>query len=167
VDGTLRHRDREGHETDIHAGEMQLIRAGRRGIRHKATNPHDAPERHYPFWLTPDASSLESAYHERAPYPEQRRAQLKRYASPDGRGHSMPLRTDALVYAGLFSAGDPVRHELGAARGAWLQVVAGAVQWEGTRLSAGDGVGITGTSRLSLAVEVESNLLLMTLPSPS
>lgn len=167
VDGTLRHRDSADNATDITPGEMQLIRAGQRGIRHKETNPHDAAERHYQFWLTPDASSHTSSYHELAPYPEQRRAQLKLYASPDGRENSMPLRTDAYVYAGLFSAGNTVRHTLATNRGAWLQVVDGTVRMGEHRLRAGDGVGVTSRPRLDLAFEQESNVLLVDVPHPA
>jgi redox-sensitive bicupin YhaK (pirin superfamily) len=168
VDGTLRHRDSADNATDITPGEMQLIRAGQRGIRHKETNPHDAPERHYQFWLTPDAPTSASSYHELDPYPEQRRAQLKLYASPDGRGASMPLRTDAFVYAGLFTAGDTVRHSLSDDRGAWLQVVDGHVRLGDTELQAGDGVGVTADrSHLDLAFTADSNVLLIDLSRPS
>ena len=168
VNGTLRHRDSEGHKTDITPGEMQLIRAGQRGIRHKETNPQDAPERHYQFWLTPDAPTSASSYHELDPYPEQRRAQLKLYASPNGRGRSMPLRTDAFVYAGLFTAGNTVRHPLSNDRGAWLQVVDGHVRLGDTELRAGDGVGVTADrSHLDLAFPADSNVLLIDLFRPS
>ena len=168
VDGTLRHRDSRDHEMDITPGEMQLIRAGRRGTHHKETNPHDTPERHYQFWLMPDEPPLESSYDELAPFPEQRRAQLKLYASPDGRGPSMPLRTDAFVYAGLFSAGNTVRHTLGTDRGAWLQVVDGQVRLGDTELRAGDGVGVTADrSHLDLAFPTDSNVLLIDLSQPS
>jgi redox-sensitive bicupin YhaK (pirin superfamily) len=168
VDGTLRHRDSVDNETDITPGEMQLIRAGQRGILHKETNPQDTPERHYQFWLTPDEPSHESSYHELDPYPEQRRAQLKLYASPDGRRHSMPLRSDAFIYAGLFTTGDTVRHSLSDDRGAWLQVVDGQVRLGDTELQAGDGVGVTADrSHLDLGFTADSNVLLIDLSQPT
>jgi hypothetical protein len=166
VDGTLRHRDSGGHEADLTAGEMQLISAGRRGIRHAETNPAARPERHYQLWLTPAASPPDSAYHRRDPFPEQRRAQLLLYASPDGRNGSLPLRTDAFVYAGLFAPGDAVRHPLGAGRQAWLQVVDGAVRVGDVVLRAGDGLGVSGAPAVPVEVTAQSDLLLVDLPRP-
>jgi len=78
----------------------------------------------------------------------------------------MPLRTDAFVYAGLFTTGDTVRHRLSEERGAWLQVVDGTVRMGDHQLRAGDGVGVTGRPSLDLAFEAESNVLLVDVPDP-
>ena len=66
-------------------------------------------------------------------------------ASPDGRDGSLTIGQDARVYLADVEQGQEVGHEkVGAGRGVWLQVLRGAVEVDGTRLSAGDGVAIDG-----------------------
>jgi len=78
-----------------------------------------------------------------------RRGKLCLYVSPDGRGETMPINTDACVYAGLFSPGDRITHKVEDGRGAWLQVVDGELEVAGETLRQGDGVGITGAGALT------------------
>jgi redox-sensitive bicupin YhaK (pirin superfamily) len=75
----------------------------------------------------------------------------------------MPVNTDAYIYAGLFDAGDRVKHALGAHRGAWVQVVEGEVEVAGVSLKSGDGAGITDTDELSFAFGAETEALLFDL----
>ncbi|MCB0296164.1 MAG: hypothetical protein KDG51_13205, partial [Calditrichaeota bacterium] len=86
------------------------------------------------------------------------------YVSPDGREGSMPINTDAFIYAGLFSKGDKVQYSLETGRGAWLQMVRGKMRvGEDLLLDQGDGVGITHAERLDLTVEADSEVLLFDL----
>jgi len=116
--GVLRHRDSNGHEADIERGEMQLISAGRRGMVHQEINPRATPEAHYQMWFIPDRPDTEFAYHEVKPPAGERQGRFHPYVSPDGRGDTMPVHTDAFVYAGLFAPGDHISHALSADRGA-------------------------------------------------
>lgn len=83
-----------------------------------------------------------------------------RSASPDGRDDSMPLNTDADIYAGLFTPGDTATHLLQAGRGAWVQVVRGLLTVAGVTLHQGDGVGITDLDLLNFTFEADSEVLL-------
>jgi redox-sensitive bicupin YhaK (pirin superfamily) len=141
--GVLRHRDSNGHEADIERGEMQLISAGRRGMVHQEINPRATPEAHYQMWFIPDRPDTEFAYHEVKPPAGERQGRFHPYVSPDGRGDTMPVHTDAFVYAGLFAPGDHISHALSADRGAWVQVVDGTVSVGSVTLQAGDGAGFT------------------------
>ncbi|MFB6278945.1 MAG: pirin family protein, partial [Salinibacter sp.] len=147
-EGTLRHRDSNGHEADIERGEMQLISAGRRGMVHQETNPRTEPEAHYQMWFIPDRDDTSFAYHERKPSVEARRGQFHTYVSPDGRGDTMPVHTDAFVDAGLFAPDDRPSHALPPGRGAWVQAVDGIVSVGGVTLRTGDGAGVTNPTAL-------------------
>ncbi|MFB6231081.1 MAG: pirin family protein [Salinibacter sp.] len=161
TEGTLRHRDGNGHEADIGPGEMQLISAGRRGMVHQETNPRTEPEAHYQMWFIPDRDDTSFAYHERKPSVEARRGQFHTYVSPDGRGDTMPVHTDAFVYAGLFAPDDRPSHALPPGRGAWVQVVDGTVSVGGVTLRTGDGAGFTDPTELYFAFVDESEVLLI------
>jgi redox-sensitive bicupin YhaK (pirin superfamily) len=159
--GVLRHRDSSGHEADIGPGEMQLISAGRRGMVHQETNPRAAPEAHYQMWFVPDRPDTEFAYHEAKPPAGERQGRFYPYVSPDGRGDTMPVHTDAFVSAGLFAPGDRPSHALPPGRGAWVQVVDGTVSVGGMTLRTGDGAGFTDPTELHFSFEEDSEVLLI------
>ena len=161
--GTLTHGDSFGHQSGITAGEMQLISAGSRGMIHSEENVHDEVEHNYQMWLIPSRPGTDFAYHQLKYTPEERRGRFRLYVSPDGRDGSMPINTDARIYAGLFEAGDAVEHVVEDGRGVWLQMVDGQVEVAGVTLEQGDGVGITEASALDLAFQDESEVLLFDL----
>ena len=162
--GTLTHSDSFGHEAGITAGEMQLISAGSRGMIHAEENVHDEVEHNYQMWLIPDRPGTDFAYHQLKYTPEERRGRFRLYVSPDGREGSMPINTDALIYAGLFADGDQVEYALETGRGAWIQVVEGRVQVAGDVLETGDGMGITHhDGDLHFQFEDDSEVLLFDL----
>lgn len=163
VSGTLTHSDSFGHRAEITAGEMQLISAGSRGMIHAEENHHDQVEHNYQMWLIPNRRGSEFSYHQLKFTPAQRQGQLRLYVSPDGREGSMPINTDALIYAGRLDQGDSWRQPLSSGRGAWVQVVEGTVTVAGVTLGTGDGVGITDTEQLDIAAQAASEVLLFDL----
>lgn len=169
--GTLTHEDSFGHKAGITAGEMQRISAGSKGMVHSEENRHDEVEHNYQMWLVPDRRGTDFAYKQKKFTPEERQGQFRLYVSPDGRGDSMAINTDAFIYAGLFAAGDQVAYALGGGqsknqgerRGAWLQVVDGKLSLSGETLAQGDGVGITDAGELGLTFHADSEVLLFNL----
>lgn len=159
--GVLTHSDSFGHEAGVKAGEMQLISAGSRGMVHAEENVHDEVEHNYQMWLIPEDSDTEFAYHQLGYSPEERQGRFRLYVSPDGRNGSMPVNTDAFIYAGLFSSGDTVSYEVEPGRGVWVQMVHGRAQVEDVTLEQGDGVGITEVDgELEFEFEEDSEVLL-------
>ena len=161
TDGVLRHRDSSGQEADIERREMQLISAGSEGMIHSETNPLEQPEAHYQIWFIPSRSDTDFAYHEIEPELTDKPGEFRLCVSPDGRGGTMPINTDADVYVGRFSRGDRRSHELDSGRGAWVQVVEGTVSVGDVTLKKGDGAGFTGRDKLSFSFETEAEVLLI------
>ncbi|MGB6943772.1 MAG: pirin family protein [Bryobacteraceae bacterium] len=163
--GTLTHRDNMGHQAAITAGEMQHISAGSRGIVHSEENVDDVIEHNYQMWLIPDRPGTAAAYHQLKFAPEERQGRFRLYVSRDGEDGSMPINTDARIYAGLFSPGDCVLHSLESGWGAWIQMVRGDLRvaapgLDQIDLHPGDGVGITNANDLDIQFDTESEVLL-------
>jgi redox-sensitive bicupin YhaK (pirin superfamily) len=158
--GTLTHRDNMGHQAAITAGEMQHISAGSRGIVHSEENVDNVVEHNYQMWLIPDRAGTTAAYHQLKYTPEERQGRFRLYVSRNGEEGSMPINTDARIWAGLFSAGDVVRHSIEAGWGAWIQMVHGELSVAGLDLRQGDGVGITDARELEIQFNAESEVLL-------
>jgi redox-sensitive bicupin YhaK (pirin superfamily) len=161
--GILTHGGNFGHRADITSAEMQLISAGSRGMVHSEENINDDVEHNYQMWLIPNRPNTQFSCNQLNFSPEERKSRFRLYVSPDGRENSMPINTDALIYAGLFRSGDQIEYHLEQGRGAWIQIVNGQLQVTGIMLEQGDGVGITNASRLVLQFESESEVLLFDL----
>jgi redox-sensitive bicupin YhaK (pirin superfamily) len=161
--GCLTHKDSFGHSAGVTAGEMQVISAGSTGMIHSEQNIHDEVEHNLQIWLVPSKQPTPFVYNQMKFTPEERAGRFRLYVSPDGRDGSMPIHTEASIYAGLFKKGDEAAHTLASGHGAWVQVVHGRVSVAGAMLEAGDGVGITNASNLAFHFDDATEVLLFDL----
>ena len=71
-------------------------------------------------------------------------------ASPGGIEGSLPIEQDAKIYLADLPAGGKLDFELAANRHAWLQVLRGSVELNGSPLTAGDAAAASGESALAV-----------------
>jgi len=163
LEGTLAHRDSLGSSGSLRPGELQRMTAGT-GITHSEFNPSEVEPVHlYQIWLFPERRGLAPSYDQR-PFPEaDRRNQLKLVASPDGRDGSLAIRQDARLFLASLTEGNDVSHSMAGGRHAWLQVLRGRVELNGTALAAGDGAAATDERILTLRAVAPSEVLLFDL----
>ncbi len=163
LEGRLEHQDSTGHATVLGPGQLQRISAGT-GIFHSEYNPDDRqPVHFYQVWLVPAQRGLPPSYEQRRFDPAQKRDRLQLVASPDGRDGSLAIRQDARVYLADLGRGTEVTHELAPGRHAWLQVLRGTVHVAGQRLTAGDGLAVSGEPALAVRAEEEAEVMLFDL----
>src|SRR5208283_5956435 len=81
---------------------------------------------------------------------EEKRNRLRLIASRDGREGSTTINQDASVYASLLDSGKTLELPLQAGRHAWVQLVRGELDLNGTKLTKGDGAAISSESKLQL-----------------
>lgn len=149
--GALEHRDSTGGHGVIRRGEVQHMTAGR-GVRHSEYNASDRDDVHLlQIWIQPAAKGLEPGYQKGVFDDGAKRDRLRLIASPEGRDGSLPIHQDALLFASVISPDTSLSHPLAAGRGAWVQVVAGALSLNGVTLSAGDGAAVEDEAVLTLA----------------
>jgi redox-sensitive bicupin YhaK (pirin superfamily) len=70
---------------------------------------------------------------------------------------------DASIYASVLEAGKTVETRFAAGRRAWVQVIKGAIEVNGVRAAAGDGLAITEESALTVVAQERSEFLLFDL----
>src|SRR5208337_1045134 len=90
------------------------------------------------------------SYEDRTFSAEEKRNQLRLIASHDGREGSTMINQDASVYASLLDSGEALEHAFKSGRHAWVQLVRGELDINGTKLTKGDGAAISSESRLRL-----------------
>ena len=85
------------------------------------------------------------------------------FASGSGREGSLRIHQDADLWLAKFSDGEALTHELKPDRHAWIYVAEGGVELNGRLLGAGDGVAVSGESKLELAGKGKAQILLFDL----
>ena len=161
--GALEHKDSLGNGRIIRPGQIQLMSAGR-GVTHSEFNPSRTDPAHLlQIWLQPRARGLAPRYHEWQPAAGQIDAPKVLLISADGREGSAVIQQDADIYRVLLKPGQTATHDLRAGRGAWLQVVRGALTLDGTPLAAGDGASTEQPGQLTLTATEPTEALLFDL----
>lgn len=163
LEGALEHRDSLGNGRIIRPGQIQLMSAGC-GVTHSEFNPSATEPTHLlQIWIQPRARDLPPRYHEWRPAPELAAAPKVLVISADGRDGSATIQQDADIHRVLLTPGQNVTHHLRAGRGAWLQVVRGALTLNGAPLAAGDGASTEQPGRLTLTATEPTEALLFDL----
>lgn len=163
LQGELAHKDSMGNGSVIRAGEVQRMTAGR-GITHSEFNHSpDEPVHFLQIWILPEKKGLEPSYEQRALPDEEKRNRLLLVASRDGGGDSVIIHQDVNVYASSLDPVKAVSFEVQPDRHVWIQVVRGAIEIGGVKLSLGDGVAVEGPERLRITGQENAEFLLFDL----
>ena len=161
--GALAFEDSRGQSGVIPAGEFQCVSAGR-ALRYRDTNASRSDAAHIlQILLYPTQMELEPSREQKRFSTAQRRGVLCLVASPDGRGQSLRIRQDTLIYSSLLDPGQHVVHQLSPARRAWLHVVEGEAALGEDVLTTGDGAGIQAERAVSVTAREVSEILLLDL----
>ena len=163
LEGALAHKDSIGNASTIVPGDVQRMSAGT-GVRHSEYNGNPAGVTHFlQIWIEPNIAGAPPGYEQKHFSAEERRGRLRLVVSPDGRDGSLSMNQNALVFAGLFDAGEKAQWNLAPGRKAYLHVATGNATVNGQALSAGDALMTDGGT-----VEIErgkgAEVLLFDLP---
>lgn len=159
--GAVSHEDSLGNKGRTEAGDVQVMSAGT-GIRHAEYNLEKEPTRLFQIWIIPTAHGGEPSWGTR-PFPKTDRAgRLVTLASGcDGDGDALPIRTDARVLGATLKAGSEIEYSLGVGRHAYLVPVFGAVEVNGIRAGARDGLAIRDEAVLKVKAGEDTELVLV------
>jgi redox-sensitive bicupin YhaK (pirin superfamily) len=163
LEGRLEHEDNLGNRSVIYPGQVQRMSAGT-GVVHSEWNPSSVEEVWFlQVWIVPELAGMSPSYEQRSFEPHELRGQLCLVASSDGREGSVKIHQDAELYATRLTPGQVVRRQLLTGRHAYVQVVRGSVQLNGTPLRAGDGAAVSNEPGLELGATEEAEALLFDL----
>ena len=162
VSGSLRHRDSMGNTAVMRAGDVQRISAGT-GILHSEINDSPKEPIHLlQIWIMPDYKGVKPAYAEKS-FSKAETGRLHLVASKSGRDGSISINQDAELLLGKLKDGDSASHPLATGRHAWVQLIQGELDANGTRLTPGDAVAISKADSLDLKAIKPSDFLVFDL----
>jgi len=163
LEGALAHSDSMGNRSTIVPGDVQRMTAGT-GVTHSEFNPRPQKPVHFlQIWILPDRRGLAPGYEQKAIPEAEERGALRLVASRDGRDGSVTIHQDVDLYASRLLPGERVKHAVASGRHAWLQVVTGRIELNGTALGAGDGAAVSRESALEMVAVEPAHFLLFDL----
>jgi len=148
LEGALGHKDSTGTGAVIKPGDVQRMSAGT-GVMHSEQNASKTETVHFlQIWLLPESRGIKPSYEQKTFTDDEKRGKLRLVAARDVRDGAVKIHTDASVYAGLFSGGESATLELAGGRHAWVHVARGQLKVNDNVVADGDGVALTGESKV-------------------
>ncbi|MDZ7938590.1 MAG: pirin family protein [Rhodoferax sp.] len=161
--GNLAHKDSMGNVKGIPPGDVQRMSAGR-GVQHSEFNHAEGETTHFlQIWIEPNVTGIEPGYEQKTFTTAEKQGALRLVASPDGAQDSVLIHADAKLYSGLFDGAQAAELALDPARKAYVQVVHGEIEVNGTALASGDAALLEGESRIALAQGKNAEVLVFDL----
>jgi len=159
--GAITHRDSLGNEGRTGAGDVQVMSAGS-GIVHAEYNLEDEATTLFQIWIEPNQRGVAPSWGAR-PFPKGDRsgrfvALASGFANDDD---ALPLRTDARVLGATLKAGESTEYAIGKDRRGYLVPATGAIEIDGVRAYARDGVAIRDLDVLHIVALEDSELVLV------
>jgi redox-sensitive bicupin YhaK (pirin superfamily) len=163
VRGALAHEDSTGGSGELTRGDVQSMTAGA-GVRHSEFNASARDDlRFLQIWILPDQEGGKPTYRQATVSDAAKRNTLRLIVAPGGGEGVLDIHQDVRVYASLLDAGARLSHPLGSGRGAWIQVIDGAIEVNGQALKSGDGAALEGVPEIDLRDKEAAELLLFDL----
>ncbi|MFZ3482570.1 pirin family protein [Sphingomonas sp. 3-13AW] len=160
-EGAITHQDSLGNLGRTEAGDVQVMSAGT-GITHAEYNKEDVTTKIFQIWILPTRTGEKPSWGAR-PFPKGERSGrfvtlASGFANDDD---ALPIRTDARVLGASLRAGETISYPLGKDRRAYLVPATGAVEIDGTRANARDGVAIRDVETLTVTAIDDSEIVLV------
>jgi hypothetical protein len=140
--GAITHKDSLGNEGRTGAGDVQVMSAGS-GIRHAEYNLENEPTTLFQIWIMPNRTGGVPSWGAK-PFPKQDRSGNWQILASgfEEDDDALPIRTDARVLGATIRAGESLDYSVGYNRHVYMVPATGAVEVDGQRANARDGVAV-------------------------
>ncbi len=159
--GAITHKDSLGNEGRTEAGDVQVMSAGS-GIRHAEYNLEPETTTLFQIWIMPTRKGGQPGWGAK-PFPKSDRSGrfITLASGFENDNDALPIRTDARVLGATLKAGESMQYPTGQTRHLYLVPASGAVEVNGVRIDARDGVAITDVETVTVTALEDSELVLV------
>ncbi len=160
-DGAITHEDNLGNIGRTEAGDVQVMSAGS-GIQHAEYNREKETTRIFQIWIIPDSRGGAPTWGSK-PFPKgERSGRFVILASGiAGDDDALPIRADARVLGLTLAAGQSEDYAFGDNRYGYLVPARGAVEVNGVRIDARDGLAIRNEANLRIVALEDAEVVLV------
>jgi len=166
LEGDLEHKDSMGNTQVIKYGDIQVMSAGS-GIQHGEKNKnHDKPVKFLQIWVFPNKKNVTPRYGQITLNVADRKNKLQQIVSPNKEDGDTWINQDAWFYLSSLDKGKQLEYSLKRKEnGVYIFILEGDFTIAGEKLNRRDGIGISGTDKVSIeAISDKAELLLMEVP---
>ena len=165
LSGEIRHKDSEGNEGLIRAGEVQIMSAGT-GIAHSEyNNSKTAPADFLQIWVLPKALEIKPRYGQKQFPPIERVLRLQCLVSPDGRQNSLQINQQAYFFRSDLPSGADINYvPQNPGHGVYVFVIDGEVEIGPEILKKRDALGISNFLNFKVTARLASDVLFIEVP---
>jgi len=159
--GAITHQDSVGNTGRTEAGDVQVMSAGT-GIVHSEYNLEPEATQIFQIWIETDTPGAEPSWGAK-PFPKGERAgRLVPLASGFAEdAEALRINAEARVLGATLRAGETAEYALGRGRHAYLVPALGAVEVNGQRAGARDGLAIRDEERLVITALEDAEIVLV------
>lgn len=160
LNGRVAHKDSMGNQTEVKAGEFQIMSAGT-GIFHSEVNPDSQETLHlYQIWIMPNEKGVTPRYSQDR-FPDKEGATL--ILSPNAEEGSFKIYQEMKLWRHQYRTETSETIALNPQRRYWLQIVKGQLNVNGISLNTSDALGISSESELAIQTQSDVEFLLFDL----
>ncbi|CAG8863230.1 Quercetin 2,3-dioxygenase [Pseudomonas fluorescens] len=160
-EGAITHQDNLGNKGRTEAGDVQVMSAGT-GITHSEFNVEAVDTLLFQIWIIPDRTGEAPSWGTR-PFPKGDRGEgfVTLASGRAGDEDSLRIRADARLAAVTLRAGETAEYRFEAGRRGYLVPAKGAIEVNGLRAEARDGVAIEREEVLTVVALEDSEVVLV------
>lgn len=160
LNGRVAHQDSMGNQTEVKAGEFQIMSAGT-GVFHSEVNPDPNETLHlYQIWIIPNQKDVTPRYSQDKFAPKEGGTLI---LSPNAEDGSFKIYQDMKLWRYQYPTAKSEQLALDSNRSYWLQVVKGNLNVNGVELSTSDALGIRQEKALEINTQDDVEFLLFDL----
>lgn len=159
--GAITHQDSMGNQGRTAAGDVQVMSAGT-GVRHAEYNLEDQETTLFQIWVLTDRPNAEPSWGA-AKFPKtDRSGKFVTLASGyAGDADALKINSAARVLGATLKAGESAELQLDPARHVYLVATQGAIEVNGLRAEARDGVAVTGEAKVAIRALDDAEIVLV------
>lgn len=158
IDGALEHKDNQGNQYQVTAGEVQRMSAGT-GVMHSEYNASRKDDVNFlQIWILPKSKGIQPGYEQKKIAQQHTLTPL---VTPDGTNGSISMHQNASIHRLRLNSGES--YELSARQG-YLHIITGQLTADETTLQPGDGMAPTPGNGVLVAAESAVEALWFDLP---
>ncbi len=159
--GAITHQDSMGNKGRTAAGDVQVMSAGT-GVRHAEYNLEDEATTLFQIWVLTDRPNATPSWGAMQFPKGDRAGRFVTLASGfAGDADALPINSAARVMGATLAAGEAAELQLDPARHVYLVAAKGAVEVNGVRAGARDGVAITGEDKVTIKALEDAEIVLV------
>ena len=160
-EGAITHQDSLGNTGRTEAGDVQVMSAGS-GIRHSEYNLEPVTTKIFQIWIVPTQAGGQPTWGAK-PFPKaDRSGKFVTIASGFAADNdALPIRADARVLATTLKAGESAEYAIDAKRYGYLVPATGAIEVNGVRANARDGVAVEQESAVKVTALEDTEIVLV------